>query len=113
MEWWNVCVRLLLLTNLACLVPLFFLFCFYLWTEPVGSRSSRHGRTEQDDENNSPFHDHHHNNQNDHDNYSKQSGGIAGGTGGIGGLKDYEPVEVGAQVGEITTTTPTNNGAGG
>nr|CAH0107158.1 unnamed protein product [Daphnia galeata] len=80
--------------------------------ENVGSRSSRHGRTEQDDENNSPFHDHHHNNQNDHDNYSKQSGGIAGGTGGIGGLKDYEPVEVGAQVGEITTTTPTNNGAG-
>jgi len=28
-------------------------------------------------------------------------------------LKDYEPVEVGAQVGEITATTPTNNGAGG
>jgi hypothetical protein len=85
---------------------------FDLLTEPVGSRGSRLGRTEPDEDNNSPFHDHHHNNQNDHDNYSKQSGGIAGGTG-VGGLKDYEPVEVGAQVGEITTTTPTNNGAGG
>lgn len=82
-------------------------------TENVGSRGSRLGRTEQDEDNTSPFHDHHHNNQNDHDNYSKQSGGIIAGGTGAGGLKDYEPVEVGAQVGEITTTTPTNNGAGG
>ncbi|XP_057375579.1 myc box-dependent-interacting protein 1-like isoform X3 [Daphnia carinata] len=70
--------------------------------ENVG-RGSRLGRSEQDEDStiNSPFHDHHHNDNNDSMNYKQ-----------TGGLKDYEPVEVGAQVGEISTS-PTNNGAGG
>ncbi|XP_032786096.2 myc box-dependent-interacting protein 1 isoform X2 [Daphnia magna] len=69
--------------------------------ENVG-RGSRLGRSEQDEDStiNSPFHDHHHNDNDDSMNY-KQTGG---------GLKDYEPVEVGAQVAEIATS-PTNNGA--
>lgn len=90
---------------MACAVP----FSLRVHLETHGGnksvgRGSRLGRSEQDEDStiNSPFHDHHHNDNDDSMNY-KQTGG---------GLKDYEPVEVGAQVAEIATS-PTNNGAAG
>lgn len=90
---------------MACAVP----FSLRVRLETHGGnksvgRGSRLGRSEQDEDStiNSPFHDHHHNDNDDSMNY-KQTGG---------GLKDYEPVEVGAQVAEIATS-PTNNGAAG